>query len=141
MLPLIHEELAQYRKWTDKLICYDNVCCHLKYHRGDVERGFKEADQIFEDTFTSQSVYQAYLEPKGALASISPEGKLTIWSSTQTPFIVRSDIGKIKSFRQRHVQLNGPALPSPAQGIPNVHIDFGAIKGAVALVGFIALAV
>jgi carbon-monoxide dehydrogenase large subunit len=90
--PIIHEELAQYRKWRDNLICYGNVCCHLKYHRGDVEKGFKEADQVFEDTFTTQSVYQAYLEPKGAIASLDPDGKITIWSSTQTPFPVRFDL-------------------------------------------------
>ena len=58
------------------------------------------------------------------------------------PLAVFADIGQIKPFRHQHIQLNGAALPGPADGILQVEVNFGTIESAISridLVGHAAL--
>jgi 4-hydroxybenzoyl-CoA reductase alpha subunit len=55
---------------------------------GDSEAGFAEADYVREDTFFYQGSTHLPLEQHSAAAQYSPDGKLTLWSSTQTPHYV-----------------------------------------------------
>lgn len=59
---------------------------------GDVEQGFREADQIFEDTYVIHRAHQTYIEPQVCIADAAPDGKITVWSSTQGHFGVRANI-------------------------------------------------
>ncbi|WP_405987158.1 molybdopterin-dependent oxidoreductase [Streptomyces sp. NBC_00872] len=66
----------------------DNVVGETHGEVGDVEAGFAEADEIYEETFRTQRVQHASLETHGAVAWIE-DGRLTVRSSTQTPFLTR----------------------------------------------------
>ncbi len=57
--------------------------------RGDVEKGFEEADMIVENEFEIASINHVQIEPHGAIALWDEDGSLTVWSSTQAPFTVR----------------------------------------------------
>jgi 4-hydroxybenzoyl-CoA reductase alpha subunit len=63
---------------------------HLK--KGDAAKGFGESDLVREDIFTTQSAIHAYLEPHAALASWDMNGKLTLYTSTQTPYYVQQHL-------------------------------------------------
>src|SRR5215467_10252413 len=52
---------------------------------GNVEDGFAEADHVFEDIFFYQGNTHLPIEQHASVAIKDPDGKLTIWSSTQTP--------------------------------------------------------
>ena len=67
-----------------------NIAGHLQFKQGDVEQGFKEADVVLEREFETQTVHQGYIEPHASTASWGVDGHLTIWTSTQGPFSVRS---------------------------------------------------
>ncbi|MFI7136076.1 molybdopterin-dependent oxidoreductase [Nonomuraea sp. NPDC050153] len=56
---------------------------------GDVEKGFAEADAVYEETFRTQRVQHASLETHGAVAWIDEDGRLTVRTSSQTPFLTR----------------------------------------------------
>jgi xanthine dehydrogenase molybdenum-binding subunit len=60
---------------------------------GDLEKGFKEADQIFEDTYISKHVNNAQLERRVSVAKWEA-GKLTVYASTQGVSNARTDIAK-----------------------------------------------
>jgi len=60
---------------------------------GDLEKGFKEADKIFEDTYISKHVNNAQLERRASLAKWDG-GKLTVWAMTQGVSSCRSDIAR-----------------------------------------------
>ncbi|MBI4528376.1 MAG: xanthine dehydrogenase family protein molybdopterin-binding subunit [Deltaproteobacteria bacterium] len=60
---------------------------------GDVEKGFKEADRIFEDTYITKHVNNAQLERRESVAKWEG-GKLTVWASTQGVSNARTDIAK-----------------------------------------------
>jgi CO/xanthine dehydrogenase Mo-binding subunit len=82
--PLIHPELESYSlQWDFGVLRYGNVSCHTVIFQGDVEQGFRESDEIFEDTFTTPLVHQCYLEPHATIAQMDFDGKFTLWTSGQ----------------------------------------------------------
>jgi CO/xanthine dehydrogenase Mo-binding subunit len=72
-----------------------NICTHFKLNRGDIGRGFNEADQIFEDTFTLPATQHCFLETHACIASVEPGGRITVWATTQNPFVVRTQLANI----------------------------------------------
>jgi xanthine dehydrogenase molybdenum-binding subunit len=62
--------------------------------RGDVEEGFGEADVILEGTYTMGRPTPAYMEPNVCVSQWSEE-RLTMWISTQTPFMVRGILAEV----------------------------------------------
>ncbi|HZD40017.1 MAG TPA: molybdopterin cofactor-binding domain-containing protein, partial [Terriglobales bacterium] len=72
-----------------------NLCTHFKLTRGDIARGFAESDHIFEDTFTLPATQHSFLETHACIASAEPRGRITIWATTQNPFVVRTQLSNI----------------------------------------------
>src|SRR5690348_10259395 len=62
---------------------------------GDVETGFREADLVREDLFFFEGNTHLPMEQHAAAADWSPSGKLTVWSSTQTPHYVHRALAKV----------------------------------------------
>ena len=73
----------------------ENVCTLLDADRGDVDQAFQEADYVIEDTFRSQGINQGFLEPMACVAEVGPNGRLTIWASTQGPYQVRAQLASV----------------------------------------------
>lgn len=72
----------------------DNICSHETVRRGDVQEGFAQSELVLEDNFTFPMVYHYAMEPHSVIAHWSEE-EVTVWSSAQHPFQVRSDIAKV----------------------------------------------
>jgi 4-hydroxybenzoyl-CoA reductase subunit alpha len=62
---------------------------------GDVEAGFETADYIREDTFFFQGNTHMPMEQHAAVAQYTPDGKVTLWSSTQTPHYVHRALAAV----------------------------------------------
>ena len=96
-----------------------NICAEAELLKGDVERGFAESDEIFEDTFDFPMIYHYSMEPHTAIAEVENDG-IQIWTSTGHPFGVRQEIAQIFSMplsRVRvHVNFVGGAYGSKSGG-------------------------
>ena len=86
-----------------------NICNSFRLRKGDVEIGFAEADEIFEDVFTSPPVQHVPLETHACIASVV-NGQITVWSSTQIPFVIRSQLAEIFRVPQSKVRVIIPTL-------------------------------
>jgi 4-hydroxybenzoyl-CoA reductase alpha subunit len=62
---------------------------------GDTEKGFTAADRVYEDLFFYEGSTHLPLEQHAAVADFGPDGKLTLWSSTQTPHYVHRALAKV----------------------------------------------
>ncbi|HEY7111835.1 MAG TPA: molybdopterin cofactor-binding domain-containing protein, partial [Thermoanaerobaculia bacterium] len=62
---------------------------------GDTEAGFARADRVYEDLFFYEGSTHLPLEQHAAVADFGPDGKLTVWSSTQTPHYVHRALAKV----------------------------------------------
>jgi 4-hydroxybenzoyl-CoA reductase alpha subunit len=72
---------------------------------GDVDAGFAEADRIFEDVFFYQGNTHLPIEQHAAVAAVDPDGKLTLWSSTQTPHYVHRALAKVLGISAAHIRV------------------------------------
>ncbi len=88
--------------------CPTNISVNRKIKYGDVEKGFSECDYIREDTFTVHSVSHAYLEPCSALANIDLDGRITLWTSTQVPYIIQCLLASTLGMRENDIRVVKP---------------------------------
>ncbi|MCS7156815.1 MAG: molybdopterin-dependent oxidoreductase [Blastocatellia bacterium] len=72
---------------------------------GDVEEGFAQADYVREDIFFYAGSTHLPLEQHAAVAHYGPDGKLTLWSSTQTPHYVHRTLAKVLGLPPSHIRV------------------------------------
>ncbi|PON15856.1 oxidoreductase [Candidatus Entotheonella serta] len=72
-----------------------NIAEHLEMGRGDVAKGFDEADVILERTFRTQVVHQGYIEPDSEAAEVQEDGSVVVWANTQTTFAQRHELAMV----------------------------------------------
>ncbi|MFB3108584.1 MAG: xanthine dehydrogenase family protein molybdopterin-binding subunit, partial [Candidatus Binatia bacterium] len=113
--PLVHETVQRpLRGFADlaeiQAVEGTNICTHFKLTKGDVEKGFKESDHIFEDTFSLPTTQHAALEPHGCIASVEADGRILVWSTTQNPFVVRTQLSNIFKVPVSKVRVIAPYL-------------------------------
>ncbi|MGW7098875.1 molybdopterin-dependent oxidoreductase [Streptomyces sp. NPDC054838] len=78
---------------------------------GDMEEGFARADVVYEETFRTQRVQHASLETHGCVAYFEPKEdgssgeRLTVRSSTQTPFLTRRAICALYDLPEEEVRV------------------------------------
>ena len=108
--PLLHENLTtrslaqRFTRGTDTGV-HSNVASHIQFKRGDLEQGFREATVIVEREFTTETVHQGYIEPHVSTAFWAPDGRLTIWTSTQGPFGIRGQTAAILGLPESSVKV------------------------------------
>jgi len=72
----------------------NNIGHEITFHRGDVDAAFATADLVREATYSTSRQYPGYLEPMVSVASLESDGRLHVWTSTQTVFLARARIAK-----------------------------------------------
>ena len=72
---------------------------------GNVQEGFAQADELFEDTFFFQGNTHLPIEQHASVAIKDPDGKLTIWSSTQTPHYLHRALAKVLEMPPAHIRV------------------------------------
>lgn len=109
--PLIHEELHTYpHRASVNPVKSTNVCSFTKLERGDVEKGFKEADYVFDNRFTSQMAQHCAIEPHCTIAILDINGKFTIWTSNDSPYRVRNDLATALGIPMTKIRVIIPYL-------------------------------
>lgn len=59
------------------------------YVQGDIDKGFEEADYIFENTYETPRVHTCYMEPRVCVSDTDANGRLTVYASVQHLFGLR----------------------------------------------------
>ncbi|HZU13997.1 MAG TPA: xanthine dehydrogenase family protein molybdopterin-binding subunit [Chloroflexota bacterium] len=90
---------------TQQLPMPPNGTTAERYQRGDIDRGFAEADAVVEHTYNTSWVYQGYLEPFSVVAIPDNAGNIDVHSSTQGAFFVREEVAKGLGISERRVNV------------------------------------
>ena len=98
-----------------------NVAFHIEFTRGEGEAAFERADVILQERFSTQTQYQAYLEPYACVAQWSSSGKLTIHGSTQAPFRFRKMLAIALGIPERNIRLIQPYVGGGFGGKTYLH--------------------
>jgi carbon-monoxide dehydrogenase large subunit len=95
--PLVHEE------WGD------NIMQSLKVEIGEVTKAFQEADCVIAERFTTGRHMALPLETRGCVAQFeAATDSLTMWSSTQTPHLLRSRLALLLDYPEHHIRVIAP---------------------------------
>jgi len=73
----------------------NNIACPREVSEGDVEKGFKEADLIVENEFSTGRAYHSQMETKAVVCRPEPDGGITVWPTAQSIHNVRQLLGRI----------------------------------------------
>ena len=78
---------------------------------GDVEGALKSADRVVKQRFVHQRLAPNPLEPRGVAADYNAgDDQLTLWSSTQIPHILRTQIGLMLGMNENRVRVIAPEV-------------------------------
>ncbi len=103
--PLVHPNLERDPRSGHPIVPGTNICVLRTYTLGDVEKGFAEADEIFEDEFSAHAVSHATLEPHVAVAQYAPAtNHYTLWSSTDRPYLLSRELAIALGIPADHIR-------------------------------------
>jgi 4-hydroxybenzoyl-CoA reductase subunit alpha len=91
----IEEALAREEVRVHEETARGNVMKEVHLTFGDLDAGFEEADLVREDTYFFEGTTHAPMEEHACVADCLPDGKITLWTSTQTPHYVHREVAKV----------------------------------------------
>jgi selenium-dependent xanthine dehydrogenase len=94
--PLVHES--------------GNLLKHIKVDKGDIEKGFKEADVIIEDTYFTPSYDHAFMEPECSIARPLEDGKMEVYVGSQIPYSDRKQVAEALGLPLDQVRVRSPLV-------------------------------
>ena len=107
--PLVHEVIRPATTFADlkHLAGRSGTNVAMEYHlrRGDVEEAFARADYVFEDVFRTQQTAHLPLEPFVCLAHPEGPDRLVIYTATQSPSFVRSEVARLLGWPENRVRV------------------------------------
>lgn len=87
-----------------------NLAAHIRIDIGDVEKGFQEADEIFEAEYEVPKVQQASIEPHITVTYWDEDDRLVIRTSTQVPFHVRRMLAPVLGLPVKRIRVIKPRI-------------------------------
>jgi putative selenate reductase molybdopterin-binding subunit len=87
-----------------------NLAAEIRIDIGDVEKGFAEADEIFEDEYEVPKVQQAHIEPHVCVTYWDEDDRLVIRTSTQVPFHVRRMLAPVLGLPIKRIRVIKPRV-------------------------------
>jgi putative selenate reductase molybdopterin-binding subunit len=87
-----------------------NLAAEIRIDIGDVEKGFAEADEIFEAEYEVPKVQQAHIEPHVCITYWDEDDRLVIRTSTQVPFHVRRMLAPVLGLPVKRIRVIKPRI-------------------------------
>lgn len=107
--PVLHPDLADY---TYAPFIFPtpgtNLPNHFKVRKGDVEQAFAEAACVVEEEYSVPHIHHVPIENHVAVAMMDPAGKLTLWTSSQSPFAQRNLLAKALGISHKDLRVITP---------------------------------
>ena len=119
--PLVHSEWKRYEA-NEAVERERNECGHMTTVKGNTEAGFSQADVVVHDTFRTDMSHAVPIEPRAIVAQWQGD-KVTIWSSTQVPYLARSGVAETLQIPENSVRIVVPHLGGGFGGKCGFHFE------------------
>ncbi len=100
-----------------------NLAAHIHIDIGDVEKGFAEADYIFEEEYEVPKVQQAHIEPHVTITYWDEDDRLVIRTSTQVPFHARRILAPVLGLPVKRIRVIKPRIGGGFGGKQEILIE------------------
>jgi CO/xanthine dehydrogenase Mo-binding subunit len=102
--PLVHPDWKTYQKAATRVL-RNNVCGRCRIRRGDVDAVFNSSTAVVHEShFRFAAGMPGYIEPRSAAARREPEGGLTVWCGSQSPYDNRDELATFFGLRPERVR-------------------------------------
>jgi len=103
---LIHPDVVNYKGLPKPLKEATNDFIYMTWGRGDIETGFRQADIIIENSFTTPVVHHSYIEPHSCVVETAPDDSAKFWSCSKVPYGVREQVANALQLPQEKLVFN-----------------------------------
>jgi CO/xanthine dehydrogenase Mo-binding subunit len=110
--PILHDTLVTAGRPSPEPAGPTNIAGRMELRRGDVDKGFADAEVIVEREFQTPTTHQGYIEPHACVARWGQDGQVLVWCTTQGPFIVRDGCAAILGIDAANIKV----IPSEIGG-------------------------
>jgi len=100
-----------------------NLAAEIRIDIGDVEKGFAQADQIFEHEYTVSKVQQAHIEPHVCLTYWDEDDRMVVKTSTQVPFHLRRVLAPVIGLPIKRIRVIKPRVGGAFGGKQEILIE------------------
>ncbi len=87
-----------------------NLLKHIKVRKGDMEKGFADADVILEHTFHTPMYDHAFIEPECSIGVPLPDGRMEIYCGSQIPYQDRTQVARVMGWDESRVRIVGQLM-------------------------------
>ena len=87
-----------------------NVCHRFRLISGDAEAALAQAAVVVDETFRTASAQHAPMEPHATAARWTRDGRLELFTGTQTPFNVRADLAGLLGVPEERIRIVAPPM-------------------------------
>jgi CO/xanthine dehydrogenase Mo-binding subunit len=119
---LVHDSWSEDEPSYDGLVRNRNDCGYVTVVKGDVDAALADADLIVEGRFVSDMAHAVPIEPHAIVADWQGD-RVTIWSSTQVPFIARAGVAETLGIPESNVRIVVPHLGGGFGGKCDFHFE------------------
>lgn len=85
-----------------------NLYANHRIRTGDIEKGFDEADHVYEGSFDTEMMHHVQMEPHVSVAKWTPEDELRMWTSTNTTYRVKNMLAAAFDVPSSSINLKVP---------------------------------
>jgi CO/xanthine dehydrogenase Mo-binding subunit len=82
------------------------IAHEINFTRGDVEAGFAASHLVHEASYSTHAQYPGYLEPMATVAALDPDGRLEVWTSTQSAFLARARLASALEMPHSRIRVH-----------------------------------
>ncbi len=106
--PLVHSDWSSYEA-EEGMVRDGNVLGHSTIVKGDAAAAMAEAEVVVRSRYVADGSHGVPIEPRAVVAQWQGD-RVTVWSSTQTPFIARSGVAYTLGIPESKVRIIVPLL-------------------------------
>jgi len=125
--PILHDALRtnEMGKQGDKST---NIAAHFQHARGDLAKGFADADVVVEREFKTEMVHQGYIEPHCSTTIWREDDHILCWTSTQGAFQIRGQIAELLGVSESNIRVTPTEIGG---GFGGKFTAYGDVPGAM----------
>jgi xanthine dehydrogenase molybdenum-binding subunit len=108
--PVITNPVMARQEGVPQLHPNGNLLKHIKVRKGDMEKGFAEADVILEHTFHTPMYDHAFIEPECSIGVPLADGRMEIYCGSQIPYQDRTQVARAMGWDESRVRIVGQLM-------------------------------
>ena len=101
--PILHPDFNTYVGFPQQMAQPSNAYHKTSFDKGDIARGFAEADLVIEHTYVTQRIHQGYIEPQAVLVNIDDSGRVHVWVCSKVPYNTRESLATAAGIPEEQI--------------------------------------